>query len=133
MSERFWDITPWKDLDFSEVVLIETFESLIDNPEAVIFRHEQGVIGGDITTIYTGDDRIAVEKFWFADSHGKELLECFEDWAKDMGAKKVLISSLAFGNKRDGIMTKLYQKLGYNPIEIHFAKSVDLSDTTEVS
>ena len=117
-------MSPWKDSVFSVSTISEFIKNYIDSDTSVIFLHDKGIIGGQLVPLFFGKGVIANEVFWFAESHGKILLNAFEEWGKAMGAEKILLSSLAFGNERDMKMTKYYDKLGYKPIEIHFAKGV---------
>lgn len=96
--------------------------ALIDNPAAVVFLTDGGMIGGMVTPAYTSSQwRMAVELFWFADDgRGLRLLSAFEKWASGQGANEVRMTTLPALEAAGTILSRR----GYQPAEISFTKVV---------
>lgn len=77
----------------------QAFEAALDQIEAQggLFTSERGMIGGLIAPMWCAPDwTAAVELFWWAeDGQGLRLLRRFEQWARDMGAREIRMTTLA--------------------------------------
>jgi GNAT superfamily N-acetyltransferase len=66
----------------------------------------------------------ATEAFWYVipgyRGHGVELLLAFQEWAKNAGAHYVAMIHLL--NLQPEHLSRLYRKMGYNPIETNYLK-----------
>lgn len=83
-----------------------------------------GMIGGVIYTHFFNNELVAQEMFWWVDpgsrgSVGLELLEAFEQWAKDRGADKIIMVSLELND-----VSRVYLKRGYKPLEHGYVRSL---------
>ena len=94
---------------------------MIDNPSAVIFVHDHGVIGGIIVPIWCAPKTaVATELFWWAERNGIELMRAFEDWACASGADIVQMLSIAGRRSPDA----LYVRAGYAKTEVSYVRAV---------
>ena len=77
----------------------DAFETMLDQIEAQggLFTSARGMIGGVIAPMWCAPDwKAAVELFWWAeDGQGLRLLRRFEQWARDMGAQEIRMTTLA--------------------------------------
>lgn len=88
-----------------------------------------GIIGGVVTPCLFTGDIIAVEQYWyvlpewrFQGRIGLQLLREFEQYAHGKGAKRSYVGNLQQLNNEK--MARLYRRLGYEPLETHFMKSL---------
>ena len=96
-------------------------EGLVNSPVGAVFISGTGMIGGVLTPAYCASSWImAVELFWWAEQGGVKLLKAFEDWAEEMGANEVRMTSLAALERADGLL----KRLDYAPTEISYRKLV---------
>lgn len=96
-------------------------QGLIAGPQGAVFISDTGMIGGVLTPAYCAPNWImAVELFWWAEQGGLKLLKAFEDWAEEMGANEVRMTSLAALERADGLL----KRLEYTPTEISYRKLV---------
>lgn len=94
---------------------------MIENEDAQIFISDTGMIGGVLTPAYVAPNWVmAVELFWWADGGGLKLLYAFENWAKEMGAREIRMTSLAALERADGLL----RGLSYAPAEISYRKLI---------
>lgn len=105
---------------FDPVYTAETVECLMDDPRAVIFIHDTGIIGGGLDDCWFNGEPYAAELFWYAESKGIELLKAFENWAKDQGAKSVTMVHLSSEDR----VSKIYKRRGYKVLEHAFSKEL---------
>lgn len=83
-----------------------------------------GVVGGLKYPDPNDGDLVVSECFWFVvkekRGRGIELLDAFERWAKEEGAKRIIMVHLS------GLMPEriklLYERRGYKEIEVHYVK-----------
>ena len=94
---------------------------LIDSDRGAIFISDGGMIGGALSPAYCDPAWImAVELFWWAERDGLALLKAFEEWAADMGAKEVRMTTLAALPRAASIM----KRRGYAASEISHSKVI---------
>lgn len=69
---------------------------------------------------------VAMEMFWFVQPEsrgaGLKLLDEFERWAANRGAKRITMVHLT--QLAPEVLRKLYLRKGYREIEVHFVKSL---------
>lgn len=86
-----------------------------------------GALGALTYPDFYDGDTVASEMFWFVNKEsrgrGLLLLNEFEVWAKDRGAKRV--SMIHLTNLAPDTLRKLYLKRGYREIESHFLKDLN--------
>lgn len=94
---------------------------MIESGSGAIIVSDAGFIGGVISPAYCDPKwLIAVELFWWAESGGLRLLRAFEDWASEMGASEIRMTSLASLPRAD----KLLRCRSYAPTEISYQKVI---------
>jgi|DEB0MinimDraft_10_1074344.scaffolds.fasta_scaffold01020_2 hypothetical protein len=98
-----------------------TVEQLINN--GIMIRSDRGIIGGLVFPLFMSGETVAQEFFWYSEGKdGKELLEAFEDAAKEKGATKIIMVSLH--NEYQSKIDKIYTDLGYIESEKSFIKGI---------
>ncbi len=96
-------------------------KGLIEGDAGAVFLSDHGVIGGALTPAYCCPAWVfAVELFWWAEKDGLALLRRFEEWAKEMGANEVRMTSLASLPRADAVL----RRKGYEQMEISYSKVV---------
>lgn len=123
IGQKFFEANEWPvELNFNPEFLEKTLIHLISDDNGVILRNDTGCIGGLLFPYYFTGDLTTQELFWWADKDGLELLEAFERWSKNYGAKTVSMITLAGLNpERVG---KIYQRRGYTPVEHSYIKVI---------
>lgn len=116
MGAKFHAMSDYSFAEFNREATARFLEATINNPDAVIFCHEQGMIGGALVPLYFDPDtKIAIETFWWADSEGMALLTHFEWWAEAKGAAAVSMACLE--GKRSKALGRVFKMRGYRPTE----------------
>lgn len=92
-----------------------------------------GIIGGLCTQCTMTADMTAQEVFWWVDPslrgrspHGIRLLREWEKWAREQGAKRIYVGNLYRLNS--DAMMDIYNRIGYQPTELHYVKSCEPSN-----
>lgn len=118
MGEKFCKIAEQK---YCKMALKKTLINLIDH--GICLRSKKGCIGGIVYPMYMSGELVSQEFFWWSeDKTGKELLDEFELKSKEMGAKNVIMVSLAkSGYNR---VADIYKKCGYEFLESNFIKGL---------
>lgn len=85
-----------------------------------------GLIAGMEQINLTNGKKALQEVIWYVDrehrSHGKALLEMFEEAAKNRGCACVVMGLMC--NSMADRLTKFYERMGYKPFEIQFMKEI---------
>lgn len=82
------------------------------------------MLGGQLVEMFFSREAIhASEMFWWSEGRGKELLEAFEQWAREAGATGIIMADLN-DPERNAVMESLYGKRGYALTERHFVKAI---------
>lgn len=107
---------------YSHEATAEFVRDLIEAPQGVVFIGKAGMIGGALAPTYCADDwPMAVELFWWSEGgEGLRLLDAFETWGADMGAKEIRMTTLAGLAKAEQILSRR----GYAPAEAIHRKAV---------
>lgn len=86
----------------------------------------QGAIGGYLYKDINNGDYQAIEGFWYViekyRGRGVILLRAFEDWAREVGAKRVAMIHLL--HLHPDKLKDLYERLGYHAVEISYIKEL---------
>lgn len=96
---------------------------LIDG-DGIVLLSPGGQLAGVKCPVYCAPSHVmAVELFWYAtDGTGRQLLAAFEDWAREINASQVVLSTvLRHGGDRVG---KVLGRAGYTPQETSYAKDI---------
>jgi GNAT superfamily N-acetyltransferase len=111
-------------------VFVRNWTVLLGNGMGKIFGlYEEGQLIGALGAIVVADlndgELTATECFWFVDpasrGNGVRLLLNFVKYAKEIGCVRVNMVHL-FNSHADKL-SKLYQKLGFSPVETHYIKT----------
>ena len=87
-----------------------------------------GVLAAMLVDDCFNGDTIANEHFWYVDpehrrgSHGIKLFKKFIAWSEEVGAKRISMVHLASLNAEK--LGKLYERMDFVPLEIHYIKKV---------
>lgn len=118
MGQKFCEAVKF---EFDKKVLSNTLNNLISN--GICIRTEKGCIGGLVYPMFMSGELVAQEFFWWSeDNNGKVLLDEFEKIAKDMGAKKIIMVSLAKSDYNR--VSSIYDNRGYEFLEPHYIKEL---------
>lgn len=108
--------------------LIQSFLTDTKNEKVGIIAMEDdkpvGLIGGAVAYFIFGGIKYATEVAWWVEPEyrksgvGKELIEAFEYWAKQIDCKFVSMSAL------DKELPKFYEKLDYSFAEVSYIKGL---------
>lgn len=87
-----------------------------------------GAIGAMIYPDLWNNDLVAMETFWFihpdkrAGLTALKLLHEYEAWAKDRGAKRIIMSNVCSPNMQ--VLRKIYEAKGYRPVDVSYFKEL---------
>ncbi len=110
----------------------ELWQRILESDTGVIFAVDgndgqyAGAIGGLMfDEIYSGR-KTATELYWFVRDghrgHGLKLYRAFEAWARERGCEEIRMIHLM--DSMPEKLNRVYQHLGFRPIETHFAKEL---------
>jgi GNAT superfamily N-acetyltransferase len=107
--------------------LLKTMEDLRDEAFLLIIDGKcQGLIAGKGTKTPTGVDNIWHEVVWFINEkhrkHGLHLLDKALDTLKSEGYTQIVM--VLMENSKAAKLSKLYERLGFLPLERHFIKKL---------
>jgi hypothetical protein len=93
---------------------------MIEADGATVICTAQGVIGGALVPAYCDPQWVqAVELFWWAeDGQGLRLLRAFEEWAREMKAAEVRMTTLS------ALPRSAKALRGYDPAEVSYRKVI---------
>lgn len=115
---------------FNEGMFVENWLKFLALNLGAIFALECGGFRGALGAFCIPDSNdgelVGTEAFWWvspeARGNGLRLLNRFESWATERGAKRLIMVHLS-GLMPEKIGT-LYERRGYSPVEVHYVKSV---------
>ena len=86
---------------------------------------EHGLLVAVLTPDLVTGNTVAMEMFWYVDKphrgQGLKLFKAFEDWARDVGADR-MVTGHPVPNEQD--FGQFYARQLYVPLEIHYTKEV---------
>ncbi len=90
----------------------------------VVLLSPVGHLGGVLVRAYAAPAWLqAVELWWWAaDGCGGALLDAFEEWAADMGADQIVMSTVIA--HRGAAVGRVLRRKGYAPKEVSYAKEL---------
>jgi GNAT superfamily N-acetyltransferase len=120
-------------IKFNLDVFLQNWCVLLSSNIGVIWKLEKdgdlvGMLGGMLTPDLLDGSLTATETFWYVlPQHrlgigGIQLLMTFEKWAKQVGAKRVIMAHLTSHNSET--LEKLYKRRGFKPMEIFYSKEL---------
>lgn len=117
----FHAYSPWKDIPYDSDATREFVGRLIDG--GAVFINDTGMIGGLLNPLYFNPSHVtAVELFWWATRNGRELMQAFEEWAIENGARGIQFSAL--GDTKSDRMAQLFDRAGYRKVETGYYREV---------
>lgn len=87
-----------------------------------------GLLGGILAPDMNDGELLAVETFWYVMPEHRnsmesiKLLMVFELWARDVGAKRIMMAHLLSSMPEK--LASYYEKRGYRPLEINYVKEL---------
>jgi GNAT superfamily N-acetyltransferase len=130
LGEKFWaeGKLPGKFVPEVFVKTWDTFHQLGMGAIIGLFdgANPVGAIGAIAYPDPNDGELVVTETFWFVDpAHrgaGLKLLDAFEAWAMNRGAKRIVLVHLV--QLAPEVLRRLYLRKGYQEIEVHFIKSL---------
>jgi GNAT superfamily N-acetyltransferase len=128
MGQAFLKETSYRTvLRYNEAQLSTMMTSLIQDDDGLLLVSDRGGVDG-MMGMYVYEhpfsgDRMAAEAFWWMNtnvrggSQAVRLLRRAEEWVREQG---VPLMHMVAPDERVG---RLYERLGYRPMEVHFYKS----------
>jgi GNAT superfamily N-acetyltransferase len=117
---------------FRPAVFLATWDQLFAAGIGVIFglrneeRKLQGIFGAMKYPDPNTGEMVANEMFWWvqpeARGQGRSLLEAYEAWAGEQGARYLTMVHLS--NSMPERLRKLYERRGYRESETHYIKEI---------
>lgn len=124
-ANNFLAVSPYKDKYDEECLHNLISHSLTtSNKEVVVLLDDFGMIAGRTNPFMFGTKLIATEVGWWVEPEhrktgiGKDLLDAFEFWAKEVGCDSVVMVSL------DDALGKFYERNGYVLTERSYIKDL---------
>ena len=117
--------------EFKEDVFVAKWTTLIENGLGFMLGleengHPDGALGAIVYRDINNDDLTVSEAFWFTHPEkrgaGIRLLKAFEDKARSLSAKKIIMCHLLALQPEK--LSELYQRRGYTPTEVHYLKTL---------
>lgn len=95
LVEREHAVSPWKGELFDAGQAASSIRSFIEGFNRTMLCSEAGYLAGLIQPMSFSSVPWALEFAWYAeDGQGFPLLTAFEDWARRMGARRVVVSDI---------------------------------------
>lgn len=117
--------------EFKQGVFVTKWTTLIENGLGFILGLEEngealGALGAVVFPDINNDDLTVSEAFWFVHPDkrgaGVRLLQAFEDKARKLSAKKLIMCHLLALHPEK--LSELYQRRGFTPVEVHYLKTL---------
>lgn len=105
-------------------ILIETFLEEDRSKSIILLHSDKGMLAAIVTPFLFGNIKLSTEVGWWVEPEarglkiGKELLDAYEYWAKQVGCSLVTMSSL------DDSVGKYYEMNGYTLYERAYIKEI---------
>jgi hypothetical protein len=103
---------------------LATARAAIASDTAVILMTDGGSICGQVHPFYFNRHVFAGVEFWWhaEDNRGRETLRAFEEWARDAGAGRVVMSGDA--THRPEALQRVLRACGYGAINFSMSKEI---------
>lgn len=106
---------------FNNDAMAAVLRNMLDSEKAVVLITDRGTIGGMLNHAYCDPTWVyAVEMFWWARGDGMALLRAFEEWAQNVGANEIRMTTLPVLPRADTLL----RGDGYTPAEVSYAKVI---------
>lgn len=126
MSKEFISVSPYRDYPVDDEKLTRQIQHWLTNPNTVFVLDDGlpvGMIAGVINEFLFNVNTVASEMVWWVNpgvrGGGFRLKRAFEQWAQDVGADYVHMSSTA-----DPRVNKYYERCGYRLTESTYIKEL---------
>ena len=129
MGRRFHALSPWAGVEYAPEAAAASLAAMLGSESFAVLVSEdgaavRGAIGVMIAPVYFAAGAVlAQEAFWWCESprDALGLLKAAEYWSRRKGAARLIM--LRLEGVRDDTMDRLYRRLGYAPVEHHYAKA----------
>jgi GNAT superfamily N-acetyltransferase len=91
--------------------------------EGVVFIGKAGAIGGMMQPLpFDASGKYATELFWWSEGgEGIRLLNAYEKWAKDNGARNIIVSTI---DTIESKAARILERRGYTPQETKHVRAI---------
>ena len=108
--------------------LYETFIMTKDTSFVLLVKDKVvGVLAGRIVHDFCSSELVYEEVIWYTGKEyrkdGLRLLSFVEQWCKDKGIRRMTMCHM--GNLKTDKLSRLYERLGYVPIETRYIKEIN--------
>lgn len=123
-AHRFINSTAYKDLYNDEVLYDLLHKMLVLDNFIVLLDGDKGMLAGTCTPFLFGNKLVASEIGWWVEPEyrnsgvGKQLVDAFEEWAKEKNCDMIVMVSI------DDSVGKYYEKTGYSLVERMYLKEI---------
>lgn len=118
---------------FKPIAFLHNWKGIMANNLGVMWGYYHkgkvvGILGGLLTPDLMSGEMVATEAFWYVlPKHRKsiwsvKLLFTFELWAKQIGAKRIIMAHLLHAVSAK--LSHYYVKRGYRAVEINYVKDL---------
>jgi hypothetical protein len=115
-------LSPWKAMPFDAYHATKTARGFIEHLGKTLLVSDGGYLAGVCQHYGFSPELVAMEYAWFAtDGSGFVLLERFEEWAKRMGAKQVIVHD----QMTSGVLSRALRRKGYRQLGIGSVKDME--------
>lgn len=123
LARKEHGISDMSDLPFSEAAVTDTAASFIRGHGRTLLMTDGGYLAGMVQPLGFTRRLVAMEYAWFAeDGRGMALLRRFEQWARNMGATRLVVHNYT----QDRRMTRsLVQRGGYSTMGVALVKRLE--------
>lgn len=121
MARAFHGQSPYADLPFNSVAIMDSLRNMIHLPNFVILMTDTAAIGGFVVTDLRVNTTVAQEEFWYSQGgrDGVRLIKAFMKWGKSKSATHLSMVSLPDSPAVCGF----YKRVGLSPVEVrHFGR-----------
>jgi hypothetical protein len=124
MAREFYGMSPFADRLFSPAGTKRYIEAIIADRNSVIFRTDDGAIGGTCEPLPFSVSIMARELFWFAPGTGDgiRLLQQYEKWAKSHGANLIKMSAMINDRVDAEKVSRVLKRFDYEFVEYGLMK-----------
>ena len=118
-GEKFHAASPFAAYPYAPERVAGTVEQLLE--VGCVLVSETGMAAAISAECWFAGVKSAQELFWWSEGHdGIELRQALEDWAREQGCQT--FAMICLENEKTPVLTRLYRRAGYVPMEHHFTK-----------
>jgi hypothetical protein len=115
--------SPWADTPFDATAAEHTVRQFMVMMGRTLIVSPGGYLAGMVQPFGFSRGLMAIEYAWFAaDGTGMELLDMFEDWARCLGCRQVLVHDHVTGGR---VAHVLHRRRGYQSLGSTLARTLE--------